>query len=200
MATDLPEMAATIAENKQGQIWIGTTSRGIRSVAVRGETLPTPPPSPFGSGLGRVISDHAGTVYAFNSGHALALLNGRPAFAAIKHWPGRPITAATVAGPFVWVVHPAWRGMTACVARLSVVGETAEWTAAPMAGLSSSVILVRSLLRPTALVTGKCGSAGQMVSCRMTSRNRQDRNFRRRHSGESLARMALQLGSKHCST
>lgn len=166
LATNVPNVVISIAEDDAGLLWLGTPS-GL-FVAERGtEPASVKPVDPsFGlpsvPGLAWVVRKPDGEILAFNDAGGWVRRPGTFRFAAIKDYPARPL--ARVASEFdgagnLWLVHAQSETQRRTIARIVEENGALRWQPYSVEGLSeigspSSIFVESTPGTPTTLWIG----------------------------------------------
>lgn len=139
----LPDLATSLAEEPNGQIWIGTLARGVSLARPQGEVpveAQSPPESfrlPPLVGTTHVRTNAAGTVMVFANNGAWQKLPGRDVFDPVFHFPARKIAAVSEMADdgTLWVAFENTGTLAPCVGRVSFVDASAIWEPHAVDGL-----------------------------------------------------------------
>ncbi|MEO6995932.1 MAG: two-component regulator propeller domain-containing protein, partial [Lacunisphaera sp.] len=144
LVKNLPDIVNSIAEDRQGRLWLGTNSRAM-FVATPDQSSPVEPiqaPASFGlpesrSGFIRVVSGLNHTVAALSPSAGWILNSDATRFHPIESYPARALSAfseITPDGNF-WVAYAATANEPASVARIAITGDHAIWQPHSVDGL-----------------------------------------------------------------
>jgi signal transduction histidine kinase/CheY-like chemotaxis protein len=141
IATNLPEIPTSIAQDASGRIWMGTTTAGVLAMNGDGSFLRDTRTLglPISVGSGQVASVADGTILAFTSSGGFVLKPGGDRFQLINHYPSRSLCsiAAFDSGHTAWLLHPGEKGRLPCVAFVEVSAESPTWRPAEIEGLTT---------------------------------------------------------------
>lgn len=141
----LPEPANSIAEDRQGRLWLSTFSTGIflvkpeASGPAKAVPLSSLPSAPALSGAGLVVATPSGTILICAPEGGWRLDPKTDRFLPIENYPAREISAYSIAAldadENVWVIHPESGGLAPTTARIALRGEHAVWQPHSVPGL-----------------------------------------------------------------
>lgn len=141
---DLPDIATTLTEDDEGQLWLGTTTCGLLRARPNPSSAVTAEPA--GPAIdkpdiqhrdGTIVASSDGSLLAFTTRRAWIKSAGSTRFDPIDHYPPRTIAASSGLSEdgVCWIVHPAEAGQAACVGRLTVTADRARWEPHSVPGL-----------------------------------------------------------------
>ncbi len=143
LVQNLPDLAQTLAEDRSGALWLGTTTRGILMAKPQSdspvEAVATGPAEglPGSAFRSSVLGAPDGTVLAFST--LGGWIKGRDAkrFEPIAAYPqrGSPALSNVDANGAAWAVLPASDGRPACLGRIAIKGDHAVWEPESVEGL-----------------------------------------------------------------
>lgn len=141
---NLPEAAISMAEDAEGNLWLGTKSSGVFFKRGNDVSLAAlPPPESFGlpatGGHAAVAALPSGVVVAFTPNGGWVRAPGAGRFERILNYPARAVPAVSESpdgGQTVWVAHPAEEGLAAVVARITLGPGAAKWEPHTVNGLA----------------------------------------------------------------
>lgn len=141
IATKLPDIPTSIAQDSSGRIWIGTTTAGFLAIDAGGHPLPDAArlglPNLVGSA--KVARAARGAILALTSSGGFVLRPGGDRFQSISHYPVRSLgsIAADDNSPTVWLLHPEEGRLLPCAASVDVSAESPTWRPAEIEGLTA---------------------------------------------------------------
>ncbi len=164
LVRDLPDIVTSITEDRAGNLWLGTTTRGILFArpdpAAPVEAVPAAGTRrlPAGTGWGFVVATPDGALLAFAPGGGWVKGPEADAFEPIADFPRRGVAVASNpdAEGNVWIVHPDEEGIPASVARIAVREGHATWQAHLSEGLAE-------IGKPRAILAEGSAAAGSAV-------------------------------------
>jgi signal transduction histidine kinase/CheY-like chemotaxis protein len=135
VATGLPDIPTSIAQDSLGRVWVGTETAGIFIVLSPSASNPSFVPATTlfpelpSDGSAQVCSSPGGAVFAFSGPNAWYLAPNTTSLSPIIDWPQRPVLTSSLVAPdgTMWLIHPAARGIAPCVASITVDGQEATW-------------------------------------------------------------------------
>jgi signal transduction histidine kinase/CheY-like chemotaxis protein/ligand-binding sensor domain-containing protein len=144
LVENLPDVATTIAEDQEEQLWIGTTTRGVllakpnRSGPVEARVPPADLGLPKLASQAAAIATKDGTIIVLAPEGGWALRPRAEKFVAIAHYPAqRKIASFSYVGSddSLWVVHAATGARPSSVARIHIGSTEAIWESHFVEGL-----------------------------------------------------------------
>ena len=161
---DLPDIATSIAEDSQGRLWLGTSTRGVL-VAQPNESSPVTAlqPQPV-KGLVRpnesciVAATNDGTVILLTQEGGWTMDHDSRHFDPIVDYPKREISAASLVSSddVMWLAYPATENSSACVGRLTIQDGQGIWQPHSIEGLDR-------IGTPQSIYSELAGSKGTVV-------------------------------------
>lgn len=140
LVTGLPDVAMSLAESVDGQLWIGTKTAGVLVAGATGAPhAPTAPGLPEISGYAVVRSGPSGELVVLSNTGAWSRGHGDSAFHAVENFPHREVVAASeISGDrSMWIIHGDSDGSPASIGHVSLRSTNARWTAHSVEGLDS---------------------------------------------------------------
>jgi signal transduction histidine kinase/CheY-like chemotaxis protein/HPt (histidine-containing phosphotransfer) domain-containing protein len=144
LVKDLPDIVNSIAEDKQGRLWLGTNSRAmfVATADPNGPVEAIQAPASFGlpktdSGFMRVVAGLNRTVVALSPSGGWILNAAATGFHAIENYPSRALSTfseITADGNF-WVAYAGNAAQPASIARIAINGDHAVWQPHSVDGL-----------------------------------------------------------------
>ncbi|MGH7943429.1 MAG: ATP-binding protein [Opitutaceae bacterium] len=141
----LPDLTASLAEDLDGRLWIGTLARGLFVASLRSDTVVEARPAAglFGlpklDGPAQVRTNGAGDVMvlANNGAWAWPKAAAKPGFVPVANFPIRSIASVSgmASDGTVWVAHENMDTLAPCVGRISFAGGQARWEPHTVDGL-----------------------------------------------------------------
>ena len=163
LVRDLPDIATSIAEDRIGRLWLGTTSRGIliaqpelshTGEAVHAEHFPG---LPAFSGTALAVGSPDGGLLVFSSHGGWFLGRDSARFEAIEGQPNREIVAVSeVSDGTLWAAYSDTNNRAACIARITLSGSHAKWQPHSVEGLWN-------IGTPHAIMAETSGSEGTVL-------------------------------------